>query len=135
MSVPKSRRGESNALFVYKARELKIHTMRQCVHFPKRFTFYIGQDIAESANRIYRYVIQADNIYPVNKHEAQERRDWVVRAEGELKTLNANICVADEMFGISENIMLKWSELIDTEMRLLTGVKKKDRERYKNLDD
>lgn len=74
MSVIKSKRSESNMEFVHTARELQIYTIRKCVNFPKRYTFYVSQPIAASATRIHQYAKMANSIYPTNQRESQMRQ-------------------------------------------------------------
>lgn len=133
MSVVRSKRGESEMEFLHTARELEMYSIRKCVNFPKRFTFYLNQPIANIATRVYEYVKIANSIFPTNQHEVQMRRDYLMRANAELHNLVSQIEVAHEMFGLEPNVMSHWSELIDKEIRLVKSLMKKDRERYKSL--
>ena len=45
MAVLKSNRNESQLQFLDTARELGIFTLRNCVKFPKRYTFFITTEI------------------------------------------------------------------------------------------
>lgn len=80
MSVIKSKRGESEMEFIHTARELEIYTIKKCIGFPKRYTFYLAKPISDSAVRIHTYSKMANSIYPTNQHEAQMRRDYLLRA-------------------------------------------------------
>lgn len=133
MSVIKSKRGESNMEFIYNARKLQIYTIQKCAGFPKRYTFYLGQPIAEIAKNIHHYVKCANSIYPLNQHEVQLRRDYLLRANAELNSLISQIEVASEMFGLEPDVMKYWMDIVEREIRLVKGVLKEDRERYKNL--
>ena len=133
MSVIKSNRAESEMEFIHTARQLQIHTIQKCVNFPKRYTFYVSQPIAECATRIHEYVKCANSIYPVNQHEVQMRRDYLLRANAELFSLISQIEVANELFGIEADKMKYWMEIVEKEIRLVKGTMKKDRERYKDL--
>ena len=133
MAVIKSKRAESEMEFVHTAQQLQIHTIRKCVSFPKRYTFYVGQPMAECATRIHEYVKCANSIYPLNQHEAQIRRDYLLRANAELNSLVSQIEVASELFGLEFNKMKFWMEIVEKEIRLVKGAMKKDRERYKDL--
>lgn len=135
MSVIKSKRGESEMEFIYNARQLQIYTLQKCVSFPKRYTFYVSQPIADSATKVHRYVKCANSIYPLNQHEAQMRRDYLVRANAELNSLVSQIEVACELFGIESNKLHYWMSYVETEIRLVKAVMKKDRERYKDLSE
>lgn len=133
MSVVRSKRGESDMEFVHTARELQIYTIKKCISFPKRYTFYISQPISEAATHIHQLVKMANSIYPLNAHEAQMRRDYLLRANAELNSLISQIEVAHELFGLEHNVMKFWMDIVDREIRLVKGTLKKDRERYKNL--
>lgn len=133
MSVIKSKRNTSEMEFIANARKLQIYTIRKCVSFPKRYTFYVSQPIANAPTRIYEDVRRANSIYPVNQHEAQMRRDCFLRANAELYSLISQIEVAQELFGIDMDAMQNWLDIIDFEIRLVKAVMKSDRERYKNL--
>ena len=133
MSVIKSKRNESEMEFVHTARQLQIHTIQKCVGFPKRYTFYVSQPIANCATRIHEYVKCANSIYPTNQHEVQMRRDYMLRANAELNSLVAQIKVANELFGLEADKMKYWMDIVEQEIRLVKGAIKKDRERYKDL--
>ena len=105
MSVIKSKRNESEMEFVHTARQLQIHTIQKCVGFPKRYTFYVSQPIANCATRIHEYVKCANSIYPTNQHVVQMRRDYMLRANAELNSLVAQIEVANELFGLEADKM------------------------------
>ena len=133
MSVIKSKRSESEMEFIHTARQLQIHSIQKCVNFPKRYTFYVSQPIANAATRIHEFVKMANSIYPLNRHEAQLRRDYLLRANAELHSLVSQIEVANELFGMEADAMKFWMEIIEKEIRLVKGTMKKDRERYKDL--
>ena len=133
MSVIKSKRSESNLQFIYTARELQIYTIRKVTNFPKRYTFYVSQQIANSATRVYECVKKGNSIYPLNQHEVQKRRDYFLDAGAELQSLVSQIEVAKELFDIEAKVVEYWMGLIDNEIRLVKAVLKSDRERYKNL--
>ena len=80
MSVPKSQQTESKMQFLETGRNLYKAVMVLATKLPKRYTFYIGRSIYESARDGYRHVKAANSIYPTNRHEAQRRRtfrEWV----------------------------------------------------------
>lgn len=97
MAVIKSKRSESEMEFIYTARQLQMYTIQRCVNFPKRYTFYVGQPIAESSTRIHQYVKCANSVYPLNQHEAQIRRDYLLKANAELNSMISQIEVAAEL--------------------------------------
>ena len=133
MSVIRSKRAESEMEFIHTARQLQVYTIQKCVGFPKRYTFYIAQPIANAATRVHEYTKMANSVYPTNPHEVPLRRDYLLRANAELNSLVSQIEGAHELFGLEPNVMKFWMDLVDKEIRLVKGTLKKDKERYKNI--
>lgn len=119
--------------FLATARKLEIYTIKKCVGFPKRYTFYVSQPLANAATRVYENVKCANSIYPLNQHEVQLRRDYLLKANAELNNVASRLEVAQELFGIEMETLMKWSEMVNTEIRLVKAVMKNDRDRYKDL--
>lgn len=133
MSVVKSNRSASDLQFLYTARELQIYSIKKCVGFPKRYTFYVSQPLANIATRIHEDVKKGNSIYPTNQHEAQIRIDCFLKAKAELNNMVSQIEVAKEIFDIEPEAIKHWMGLISSEIKLVSAVIKSDRGRYKNL--
>ena len=133
MSVIKSKRSTSEMEFLTNARKLQIYTIQKCVNFPKRYTFYVSQPIANAAVRVYEDVKKGNSIYPLNQHEVQMRRDCFLKAYAELQSMVSQIEAAQELFDIEPETMKYWMEIVDTEIKLVRAVLKNDRARYKEL--
>ena len=134
MSVVKSKQAQSQLEFLRTARSLQVYTIQKCVNtIPKRYTFYVGTGLAESAANVYRNVKRGNSTYPLNQHEAQVRRDYFLRAYAELQALVSQIEVAYELIHFEEKVLHEWAALISLELKLISAVLKKDRERYKDL--
>ena len=141
MSVYKSKRGLSAIQYVENARQLQIFTIKNCVKFPKRYTYIVVQKIAELAEDIDTHVRIAESIVPTNLREAQNKRDEHNYAFGLLNSLDDKLqlmydIVSDNPnfkteFKWLPNAMLEWGRLIQTERNLITGVKKADKKRFK----
>lgn len=119
--------------FLATARKLQIYTIQKCANFPKRYTFYVSQPLANAATRVYEYVKCANSIYPLNQHEAQLRRDCFIKANAELNSIASQLEVAQELFGIDMETLMYWAEMVNTEIKLVKAVMKNDRDRYKDL--
>ncbi len=119
--------------FLDTAYQLYIFTVQQCVKFPKRYTFYVSQDISHTAFEIHRKVKCANSVFPTNAHEFQMRRDYFLEAYADAQSLISQINAATELFQISGSTLTRWMELIQSELHLLKGVMRKDKARYKNL--
>ena len=115
MSVYKSKRGESSIQFIEVARKIECHTLEQCLKVPKRYTFLLTTRIMSLASDVYDHVVSANSIYPTNQHEAQTRRDHLIAA--------------------NEHAFMTWGELINEEAKLISGIRRSDRARYKDLPD
>lgn len=121
--------------FINTARDLSIYSIKQCIKIPKRYTFFIGTDISNTANDIFDSVVKANSIHPRNQHEAQIRRDLIVAAIASCESLVAKIGIVEEIIGLDEKALREWMKLVETELRLLRGVKKNDASRYKFSDE
>lgn len=133
MSVIRSKRSESDMEFLYNARRLQIYSIQKCVGFPKRYTFYVSQPLANAATRVYEFVKKGNSVYPLNQHEVQIRRDFFINAHAELQSMISQLEVAQELFGVETDTMKNWMEMVEKEIRLVKAVMKSDRARYKDL--
>ncbi len=133
MSVIKSKRSKSDVEFLNTARELELYTIRTVVNFPKRYTFYVSQPLANLSTSIYSLVKEGNSIYPQNKHESQMRIDCFLKAVARLQALVGQVEMALELFPAEYKKIDRWMELIAEENRLLKAVIKKERTKYKDL--
>ncbi len=134
MTVIRSQRGTSDMEFLNTARKLEIFTIQKCVNtIPKRYTFYLGENLARSATAVYENVKKANSVYPSNAHEVQIRRDYFIRAYVELQSLVSQIEVAYELLHFETKVLDEWSMLIAQEINLVKGVMDKDKQKYKKL--
>lgn len=135
MSVIKANRSVSQMEFLHMARELEIYTIKKCTNFPKRYRPLFTQYLTESSYRVYDYVVMANSVYPQNQHEAQIRRDYLLKARSQLRSMISQLEVAQQLFELPDNVMEYWVGLIAQELDLLKGVLSKDSARYKNLKE
>lgn len=142
MSVYKSKRGESSVQFIEVARKLEEHTLRQCLKVPKRYTFLLTQEIMRLATKVYEEVVAANSIFPTNQHEVQMRRDHLINANATLQALDRQLGLLagvlwknPENFKGFDNAFTTWGDLINEEAKLISGIRRSDRARYKSLPD
>lgn len=133
MSVHKHDRHESQLQFIETARQLEIFTLRNCVKFPKRYTFFITTEIVRLSQSVYNNVKAANSIFLSGELEVQLRRDYLTKANCDLQCLISQLDVAKEMFGaeVKSNTWCSWMDLIEKQAKLISAVKKKDKERLK----
>lgn len=127
MAVLKSNRNESQLQFLDTARDLEIFTLRNCVKFPKRYTFFITTEIVRLSQSVFNNVKAANSIFPSGELEVQLRRDYLTKANCDLQCLISQLDVAKEMFGeeVKSNTWCSWMDLIEKEAKLISAVKKK----------
>ena len=135
MSVYKSKRSTSAIQYVENARQLQVFTIKNCVKFPKRYTYIVVQKIANLGEDIDTHVRVAESMMPTNLHEAQLKRDELTYTFGLLNSLDDKFQLVYDIvsdnpnfkmeFKWLPNAMLEWGRLIQKERDLITGVKKK----------
>ena len=142
MSVYKSKRGESSVQFIETARQLEAHTFACCMKAPKRYERFLTGRIMELSSEVHDRVRAANNIWPTNRHEAQLRRDELMRANNALQNLDPKLQLLYEAARQNPEgckwigkAMEQWGAMIAEEAKLLAAVRKKDRQRYKDLPD
>ncbi len=138
MAVYKALRGDSTVQYVETARVLAVHTRKYCLKMPKRYTFFGAQSLSAMADAIYNEVKMANSVYPTNAHEAQLRRDHLIEANAKLQAFNGQLAIMIDLLTQNPPKWLGhacevWAELSLEEAKLIAGVKKSDKERYKNL--
>lgn len=135
MGVLKKDRGLSSVQFVDTARALEVLTLKNCLKFPKRYTFFITTEIVRLSQSVYNNVKSANSIYPTNQVEAQMRRDYFTKANCDLQALISQLGVAKEIIAteMKATIWIEWMNLIEEEAKLISAVKKNDKERFKSL--
>lgn len=142
MSVYKSKRGESSVQFIETARQLEAHTFACCMKAPKRYERFLTGRIMQLASDVHEHAAAANNIWPTNQHEAQMRRDELTRANIALQNLDQKLQLLYEAARQNPQgckwigkAMEQWGAIIAEEAKLLAAVRRKDRQRYKDLPD
>ena len=115
--------------FVDTAKKLEAFTLSCCMKAPKRYTFFLTSRIMQLAS-------------DVHEHEAQMRRDELTRANIALQNLDPKLQLLYEAARQNPEgckwigkAMEQWGAMIAEEAKLLAAVRKKDRQRYKDLPD
>ena len=94
------------------------------------------------ASAVHEHAAAANNIWPTNRHEAQMRRDELTRANIALQNLDPKLQLLYEAARQNPEgckwigkAMEQWGAIIAEEAKLLAAVRRKDRQRYKDLPD
>lgn len=142
MSVYKALRGDSPVQFVETARKLAVFTRKNCLKMPKRYTFYGAQELSALADAVYNEVKMANSIFPGNQADAQLRRNHLTEANAALQALVGQLGIMADLLKQNpekltwlDNALEEWAIMITDEAKLISGVKKSDKERYKKLPE
>ena len=142
MSVPKSKRTESQVQYVTTAGEIYKAVLQYCLKLPTRYSDIVARPLVELANNVYTNTMAANTIHHTTKHEAQMRVDHIILAKNYLFSLQAQLQIAHEIISSNKETkpwMLKTicriGELIAEENKLLGGVLNKYRQNWKSAPD
>lgn len=80
--------------FLETAYNLQVHIIKMCVKFPKRYTFFVTNNIVDLATKCHMNVKSANTIYPQNEHELQLRKDYINAAICDLQNLISQLDIA-----------------------------------------
>lgn len=129
--VPKYKRKESSLEFLNTAYDLQVEMIKMCIAFPKRYMFFITQNLVSLSIKCHENVKSANTIYPTNGEELQIRINFINEAICNLQNTLSQLSIARGLIEISEHKLLNVLEMIDKELALLKGLKNKDKKRFK----
>lgn len=129
MTVPKSKRRETKMEFVHNARVIEDFCIR---HWHEKSSYVLRDCIYISAN-VYDNATRANSIYPENQQELKERILCLKKSLSSIYALKVQISLAYRHQLISTSVVTELNEYIEKQKRLLKGIIKKDKERYKGL--
>ena len=106
--------------------------------------------MVDLADKLQRYCVAANSTYPTNQHEAQGRRDCLIKANEVLQDLNVMVGhlardikkardlqtreLPEKLTREKTEAMLqKWGELIAEEAEKISAVKKANAQQFKKL--
>ena len=127
MSVIKSKRNESDCLYLYNGLQLYKYTLERYKKLPKEYNSDIKPRIEECADKILFNLMFAYRYEISNLHEYQVRKDILRETNAWLEKLDCMISIVKEKNDIEERIVIPWEELIDNEFRLIRKERDKDK--------
>ena len=130
--------------------EIYDHTKSSCRRLPKRWDRYGLLSMVDLADKLQRYCVAANSTYPTNQHEAQGRRDCLIKANEALQALNVMVGhlardikkardlqtreLPEKLTTEKTEAMLnKWGDLIAEEGEKISAVKKANVQQFKKL--
>ena len=133
MSVPSSKRGESQLELISLAHTLAAHTIKICSNeknFPKRYRWCITAKIVDTAIEIVKLINIANSIYVTDKGTFEMRKKYQAKALAETYALTTLMQIGYEVCGIDSRKMDFWTGLVSKERNLIRAWKKADENRY-----
>lgn len=127
------RRKFQTILFLGKMSELHKYTYEKIGHAPKYCRDTLCAQIVDMADTALYWIVDANNVIPQTKAEAEKRDEKLKNAIDSLNAMQRPLLALWNLMDYSERIMDEWAGLIDEELRLLEGLRKADNARYKSL--
>lgn len=137
MSVPRGKRKESGMEFLKNARDIEEIFIDLRINKPKRYSFFFDKLLDYSFN-LLSAVKAGNSIYPENKIEAGMRQRYFKEGLAYCQVLVSQIEVVHHKLkddGIKIGLVEQLAIKINNEIRLIKGVIKNDKNRYKNLPE
>lgn len=92
-----------------------------------------GRLLIEHVNNAFYHTMEANRKIPTTKEEYLLRDKHLSESLSNLNKMNRSLLSYFNLMQYSENVMNEWSDMLVTEMKLIQGVKKSDKERFKGL--
>lgn len=148
LSVPEYQRNESNVQFVTKAAALEAAVGAMCARLPKRWTETRARYITDCASDVLKNAVRANAIWPKTEDDLARREGHIQEAVGACQELQARLdalLVARPMKAVRakdgettrmvpyvpDGFLFQIAEKAEEEVRLLKGVAKLDRRRWR----
>lgn len=131
LTIPRHKAKELQ--FIKTMCDLHKYSYQRIGHAPAGCTDFIGQQLALFADDALYHVIAANRKMPETKQEALQRAHHLQAAIDSLNGMQRPVLALWNLMDYSERTMDEWAGLIDTELKLLEGLKKADKARYSAL--
>jgi uncharacterized Fe-S center protein len=133
MSVRVSERSQGDLDVIVKAKQMAVHTAEttnNTNYFPKRYRLTITDKIVDKSFEIFTLLYEANEIYPRNKRDFEERQRNQRRAMACCRMLVAMIDVSKTLFHLPADKVSYWTKLV-VEVRYMTAAwYKKELDRF-----
>ena len=127
------RRKFKRLAFLGNMSKLHKYTFQKTAHAPNDCFDALSVRIDDFCTNALYDVAMANLREPRTKKEAETRDAWLKDAIDNLNAMQRPMVGLWNIMDYSEKIMDEWSGMIDEEIRILTGLREADRNRYKNL--
>lgn len=137
MSVKASERGESPIEFLKVLRDLEVYFIRLASNKPKKFRFFLNDELLKISADAYNNAKAGNSIYPTTKMEKDLRAKYFYTAFCNVQMMISQTEVLYDVYK-SDALSNKELEIMSGKMyeasKMLRGILKKDRERFKKLE-
>lgn len=123
----------NNANFLYKMSELHRYTHTKAINAKRIYDAQESALLIELVNDAWYHCIEANKKVPENREEFTIRQNHISDAISCLRKMNRPLISLFNLMQYSERIMREWSDLLNDELALLSGLRKSDNERFKYL--
>lgn len=131
VALPKSK--IQRLAFLQKMAELHKYTYEKIGHAPNHCKDFLSGRIADHIDTALCSVVLANHKIPETRTDAEKRERYIQAAIDSLNAMQRPLLALWNIMDYSEKTMDDWAGLIDEELKLLEGLKKADRARYKDL--
>ena len=130
----KRTRSDGKMTFLVKAEKFIEYTLvitNKPKKFPKKVRFTLTNRIVDLSFDVYHNLLHANEIYPLNREQAERRLELQRLAITSLKELDFLIRLSRYRGHIDDHELKHWSYLMSATRKTATGWHKSDKERYK----
>lgn len=132
----KWKRKDGKMTFIVKSEKFISYTMkitRKANRFPKKTTFTLVNRAVNYAWDAHDFLLEANAIYPLTSHEADERLALQKKAITQCQKLDFLIRESYANNYIEDNELKYWSYLLADMRKQITSWHEADKKRYKNM--
>lgn len=126
-------RAINNANFLKNMSELHRYTHGKVSNAFSAYDNTQGALLISIVNDAFYELVLANKKLPETKDEYNKRRQHISKAITYLKEMNRPMIFYFNLMQYSERVMTEWSELLVSELKMLTSLQKSDKERFKSL--
>lgn len=133
MSVRVNQRSQGELDVIVKAKQMAVHTIEltnNTNYFPKRYRLTVTDKIVNKAIEIFMLLYEANEIYPRNRNEFDERKHNQRKAMACCRTLVALVDIAKALFHLPADKVSHWTRLIVDVRYSAAAWYKKDQDRF-----
>lgn len=119
--------------FLKNMSELHRYTYGKVIHAKSAYDSTHGSLLIQLVDDAFYNICLANKTMPKTKSEYEDRRKLISNAISDLKQMNRSLTFYFNLMQYSERVMIEWSEMLSEELKMLYGLQKSDKKRFKDL--